>query len=62
MLKLLTTRHCEPTGRRKAPPDDRLRKAIQKLQKENRIASSLMLLAMTVARTSSDNGETATQE
>jgi hypothetical protein len=22
-------RHCEPTGRRKAPPDDRLREAIQ---------------------------------
>jgi len=21
-------RHCEPTGRRKAPPDDRLREAI----------------------------------
>jgi hypothetical protein len=25
-------RHCEPTGRRKAPPDDRLREAIQKPQ------------------------------
>jgi hypothetical protein len=24
-------RHCEPTGRRKAPPDDRLREAIQSL-------------------------------
>src|SRR5882724_10376038 len=23
------SRHCEPTGRRKAPPDDRLREAIQ---------------------------------
>jgi len=22
-------RHCEPTGRREAPPDDRLREAIQ---------------------------------
>jgi hypothetical protein len=22
------SRHCEPTGRRKAPPDDRLREAI----------------------------------
>ena len=25
-----TFRHCEPTGRRKAPPDDRLREAIHK--------------------------------
>ncbi len=23
-------RHCEPTGRREAPPDDRLREAIQR--------------------------------
>src|ERR1700674_607552 len=27
----LSFRHCEPPGRRKAPPDDRLREAIQKL-------------------------------
>src|SRR6266567_3132697 len=25
-------RHCEPTGRRKAPPDDRLREAIHLVQ------------------------------
>jgi hypothetical protein len=40
-------RHCEPTGRRKAPPDDRLREAIQKPTEKNWIASSLALLAMT---------------
>src|SRR4030088_1085390 len=28
---LITFRHCEPTGRRKAPPDDRLREAIQRV-------------------------------
>jgi hypothetical protein len=27
-LCLDLSRHCEPTGRRKAPPDDRLREAI----------------------------------
>src|ERR1700704_4505257 len=40
-------RHCEPTGRRKAPPDDRLREAIQK-RLGNWIASSQGLLAMTI--------------
>jgi hypothetical protein len=42
-------RHCEPTGRRKAPPDDRLREAIQLCRRETEswIASSLALLAMT---------------
>ena len=40
--------HCEPTGRRKAPPDDRLREAIQRATAEPWIASSLKLLAMTV--------------
>jgi hypothetical protein len=25
----VSPRHCEPTGRREAPPDDRLREAIQ---------------------------------
>src|SRR6266446_4337498 len=40
-------RHCEPTGRRKAPPDDRLREAIHRAAKEGWIASSLALLAMT---------------
>ena len=36
-------RHCEPTGRRKAPPDDRLREAIQRPDKAPGywIASSL---------------------
>src|SRR6266850_4572185 len=27
-LDQMAPRHCEPTGRRKAPPDDRLREAI----------------------------------
>src|SRR5258707_10705116 len=40
-------RHCEPTGRRKAPPDDRLREAIHGAANEEWIASSLALLAMT---------------
>jgi hypothetical protein len=42
-------RHCEPTGRREAPPDDRLREAIQlwRREKESWIASSQGLLAMT---------------
>jgi hypothetical protein len=38
-------RHCEPTGPRFARPDDRLREAIQ--LREDWIASSLALLAMT---------------
>ena len=42
----IALRHCEPTGPRKARPDDRLREAIQMLQVW--IASSLALLAMTV--------------
>jgi len=42
-----TYRHCEPTGRRKAPPDDRLREAIHSAANEEWIASSLALLAMT---------------
>src|SRR5713226_902084 len=33
-------RHCEPTGRREAPPDDRLREAIHGAAKEGWIASS----------------------
>src|SRR4051794_9058996 len=41
------SRHCEPTGRREAPPDDRLREAIQRRQRKNWIASSQGLLAMT---------------
>src|SRR5258705_10016675 len=41
------SRHCEPTGRRKAPPDDRLREAIHRAANEEWIASSLALLAMT---------------
>jgi hypothetical protein len=40
-------RHCEPTGRREAPPDDRLREAIQRLLNADWIASSQGLLAMT---------------
>src|SRR3982074_2796495 len=34
-------RHCEPTGRRKAPPDDRLREAIHGAEQRDWIASSL---------------------
>jgi hypothetical protein len=35
-------RHCEPTGRRKAPPDDRLREAINlPHETQDWIASSL---------------------
>jgi hypothetical protein len=41
-------RHCEPTGRREAPPDDRLREAIHLLLKQSWIASSQGLLAMTL--------------
>ena len=40
-------RHCEPPGRRKAPPDDRLREAIHGTARQAWIASSLSLLAMT---------------
>src|SRR6266851_3169696 len=43
-------RRCEPTGRRKAPPDDRLREAIQRIGSQHRIASSQVLLAMTEDR------------
>jgi hypothetical protein len=39
-------RHCEPTGRREALPDDRLREAIQNLEADW-IASSQELFAMT---------------
>jgi predicted lipase len=39
-------RHCEPTGRREAPPDDRLREAIQGLQ-ERLDCFIAALLAMT---------------
>jgi hypothetical protein len=27
---MMMLRHCEPTGRRKTPPDDKLREAIQR--------------------------------
>ena len=41
-------RHCEPTGRREAPPDDRLREAIHLARvKKEWIASSQALLATT---------------
>jgi hypothetical protein len=40
-------RHCEPTGRRQAPPDDRLREAIQKAPEEGRDCFVATLLAMT---------------
>jgi hypothetical protein len=30
---LSRVRHCKPTGRRKAPPDDRLREAIQRYRR-----------------------------
>jgi hypothetical protein len=39
-------RHCEPPGQRKAPPDDKLRDAIQ-LYQSSWIASSLRFLAQT---------------
>jgi hypothetical protein len=32
---LALNRHCEPTGRRNAPPDDRLREAIHRATKKN---------------------------
>ena len=42
-------RHCEPTGRRKAPPADRLREAIHSFAATRSwIASSQVRLAMTV--------------
>src|SRR5258708_37897401 len=46
---VVSSRHCEPTGRRKAPPDDRLREAIQLWHQDVKswIASSQVLLAMT---------------
>jgi hypothetical protein len=40
---LRASRHCEPTGRRKAPPDDRLHEAIQLPAKQVWIASSRSL-------------------
>jgi hypothetical protein len=44
----LRNRHCEPTGPRKARPDDRLSEAIQNLDAEKAwIASALKRLAMT---------------
>ncbi|MGL3106506.1 hypothetical protein [Bradyrhizobium sp. BR 1432] len=47
----VVTRHCEPTGPREAPPDDRLREAIQTVTAAGFwIASSQGLLAMTVLR------------
>src|SRR4030088_1228711 len=44
-------RHCEPTGRRRAPPDDRLREPIHFFVAAAKrwIASSQVLLAMTLA-------------
>jgi hypothetical protein len=38
---IVRLRHCEPTGRREAPPADRLREAIQKAAKKGWITSSL---------------------
>jgi hypothetical protein len=44
----LSTGHCEPTDRRDAPPDDRLREAIQSFSGQAIwIASSQELIAMT---------------
>jgi hypothetical protein len=49
----LLARHCEPTGPRKARPDDKLREAIQNLSAGTVwIASSLSLLAMTATQRS----------
>jgi len=45
---LFVPRHCEPTGPRKARPDDRLREAIHVYAEAVWIASSLSLLAMTL--------------
>jgi hypothetical protein len=42
------TRHCEPTGRRGAPPDDKLREAIQSRAREGLDCFVATLLAMTV--------------
>src|SRR4051812_23077172 len=48
-LAQLFPRQCQPPGRREAPPDDRLREAIHlAAQKEEWIASSQVLLAMTL--------------
>jgi hypothetical protein len=46
-------RHCEPTGRRKAPPDDRLREAIQGNKQE---------LDCFVARAPRNDGDNARNE
>jgi hypothetical protein len=40
-LRELRYRHCEPTGRREAPPDDKLSEAIQRPCSKNWIASPL---------------------
>jgi hypothetical protein len=40
-INRLWVRHCEPAGRRKAPPDDKLREAIHRAAKKGWIASSL---------------------
>jgi hypothetical protein len=46
-------RHCEPPGRRKAPPDDRLREAIQLFARRTRKLDCFVaaLLAMTARNT-----------
>jgi hypothetical protein len=45
------SRHCEPTGRRKAPPDDRLREAISFRRKERSwMHRDLGIAAATAAR------------
>ena len=51
-------RHCEPTGRREAPPDDRLREAIQtgREARKDWIASELTLLAMTAGEVAECQG------
>jgi hypothetical protein len=41
------SRHCEPPGRREAPPDDRLSEAIQKCFKGNSLDCFVALPAMT---------------
>src|SRR5882757_10229909 len=53
-------RHCEPTGRRKAPPADRLREAIHSFAATRSwIASSQVRLAMTTAQQKKRGGEPA---
>jgi len=42
------SRHCEPTGRREAPPDDKLREAIQLAAQRTKLDCFVAsLLAMT---------------